>query len=288
MEKLSGRLYAETAYDWANVGAAVTEAGVVLIDCPVRPTDSLHWQGEVRGLSPLGIRYLIATDYHGDHTTGSSFIEDEVTFIAPQYVFEEISKGDNTFSKEIFVKTLEDRGFSEEARQIAEAAVPPPQVCFEDSMILHLEPLTFEVRRMGGHSPATSSVFIPEEGVIFASDIVINEPCPGLRDANLKEWIEALTFIEGLSPGRVVPGHGAICGMDEVRGLREYLAEVLGMMEDMARAGRSRGEAAADPSFERFFWTDTTRGDYWIQQRKDTFRSGLERVYDEARRSLDS
>ena len=50
----------------------------------------------------------------------------------------------------------------------------------------------------------------------------------------------------------------------------------------------SREEAAADPSFERFFWTDTTRGDYWIQQRKDTFRSGLERVYDEARRSLDS
>ncbi len=71
MEKLTDRLFAETAYDWANVGAAVTERGVVLLDSPVRPTDSLDWQGKVRGLSPLGIRYLIASDYHGDHTTGA-------------------------------------------------------------------------------------------------------------------------------------------------------------------------------------------------------------------------
>jgi cyclase len=141
---------------------------------------------------------------------------------------------------------------------------------------------------MGGHSPATSSVFIPEEGVIFASDIVINEPCPGLRDANLKEWIEALNFLEGLSAARVVPGHGAICGMGEVRLLKEYLTEILGMMEEMVRAGRRREDASTDRSFERFFWTDTTRGDYWIQQRKDTFRSGLERVYDEVVRSWNS
>lgn len=288
MEKLSDFLYVETVYEWANVGAAVTEVGVVMLDCPVRPTNSLHWQGEVRSLSSRGIRYLIATDYHGDHTTGSSFIQDEVIIVAPQYVFKEISKGDNAFSKEIFVKTLEDRGLSDEAKQVAEAVVPHPQVCFEDSVVLHLEPLTFEVRRMGGHSPATSSVFIPEEGVIFASDIVINEPCPGLRDANLKEWIEALNFLEGLSADRVVPGHGAICGMGEVRLLKEYLTEILGMMEEMVRAGRRREDASTDRSFERFFWTDTTRGDYWIQQRKDTFRSGLERVYDEVVRSWNS
>ncbi|HJP14301.1 MAG: MBL fold metallo-hydrolase [Nitrospinota bacterium] len=283
MEKLTGRIFAETRYDWANVGAALTERGVVLLDSPVRPTDSLDWQGEVRGLSPLGIRYLIATDYHGDHTTGASFIEDEVTFISPQVVFDEFSKGDNAFSKEIFTKTLEDRGLAEEARQITDAPVPLPDVCFEDSMTLHLEPLTFEIRRLGGHSPATSMIFIPEEGVIFASDIVINEPCPGLRDANVQEWIDALSFIEDLPADRVVPGHGPIGGMKEVGELKEYLTTVLGKMKALAAEGREKGEAVSDPFFDQFFWADTSRGEYWIQQRKDTFQGGLGRVFDEAK-----
>jgi cyclase len=269
------------------VGAAVTDLGVVLLDSPVRPADSAHWQKEVRPLSPLGIRYLIGTDFHGDHTTGASFIEDEVTFIATQLVFEEITlRGDNTFSKEIFIKTLQDRGMAEEADQIAEAVVPPPQVCFKDSVILHLPPLTFEIYRLGGHSPATTAIFIPEEKIIFASDIVINEPCPGLRDANVGEWIEALTFLETLPAERVVPGHGEIGTMKEVGEIKAYLARVLGMMQELVKAGVSREAAAAHESFEQFFWTDTTRGEYWIQQRRDTFRAGMERVYDEAKAAL--
>jgi hypothetical protein len=45
----------------------------VLIDSPVRPPESRHWQNEIRRLSPLGIRYLISTDFHGDHVTGAAF-----------------------------------------------------------------------------------------------------------------------------------------------------------------------------------------------------------------------
>lgn len=283
MEKLTERIYAETGYDWANVGAAVTERGVVLLDSPVRPTDSARWQAEVRPLSPQGIRYLIGSDYHGDHTTGASFIEDEVTFIAPQRVFDEVSKGDNTFSKKIFTDTLEDLGFKDEAKRIIDAAVPPPDICFDDTMVLHLEPLTFRIHRMGGHSPATSMVFISEEGLIFASDIVINEPCPGLRDANVREWIDALTFIEGLPAKIVVPGHGPVGGMKEVGELKAYLSELLGLMGEMAKAGRSKEEVASDAAFDKFFWADPARGDYWLKQRKETFRGGLERVYDEAK-----
>ena len=110
IHQLSKNLYAETQYVWANVGAGVTEKGLVLFDCPVRPRDSTHWQNEIRGLSPKGIGYLIATDYHGDHTSGASFIKGDIAFIAPQYVYEQISRGDNAFSKDIFVETLRDQG----------------------------------------------------------------------------------------------------------------------------------------------------------------------------------
>ena len=54
MRHLTEHLVAETEYLWANVGAGITEAGIVLIDCPVRPSDSRHWQKELRALSPKG------------------------------------------------------------------------------------------------------------------------------------------------------------------------------------------------------------------------------------------
>ena len=96
--------------------------GVVLIDCPVRPTDSERWQNDLRSLSPLGIRYLISTDFHGDHATGSAFVKG-VTFIASQVVYEKIA-GKYAFSKKSFIETLRDQGHTEEAAKIAKAVIP--------------------------------------------------------------------------------------------------------------------------------------------------------------------
>lgn len=282
MRQLSEHLYAETAYSWANVGAAVTEAGVVLLDCPVRPIDSKDWQEKVGALSPAGVRYLIATDYHGDHTTGSAFVPG-VEFIAPRYVFDEAARGGNDFSKKIFVETLRDEGHADEADAIAAAEVPLPRLCFEDVLTLHLPPLTFEIHCLGGHSPACSSVYVPEEGVLFSGDIVINGPSPGMRDANAADWLAALDWVEGLSVETIVPGHGEICGMEAVRRLRDYIGGMRADMAALVEKGMDRGDAVREDVFDKYFESDDSRGAYWSQQRKDTFRAGLERLYDEVR-----
>jgi hypothetical protein len=46
-----------------------------------------------------------------------------------------------------------------------------------------LSQLTFEIHRKRGDSPACTSVFVPEEGVPFSGDVVIDGPSAGLRDA---------------------------------------------------------------------------------------------------------
>jgi cyclase len=288
MQRLTDRIVVETGFQWANVGAVITDDGIILIDCPVRPTDSRKWQEELRALSPLGIRYLISTDYHGDHSIGSAFVEG-VTYIAPQLVYEQIAKINKKIipsRAKTFVEPLKEQGFKEEAEEIAKAVLPLPKICFEDSIILHFPPLTFELKRLGGHTPACSIVYIPEENVLFASDVVIEQPNPGMGDASLSQWIKALEWIEGVPVDRIVPGHGEVCGKDVVRRLKERFKMIRGNMEKLVRAGQTKGEAVASDSFEKLFWADTSRGTYWVQQRKDTFRRGLERVYDEIRAEI--
>lgn len=286
MQQLGKHIYVETGYDWANVAAVITDAGAVLIDSPVRPSDSKHWQDTIRGLHPNGARYLITTDYHGDHVTGSSFIEginETVNFLAPQYAYAEISKGDNAFSKEIFVNTLRDLGHVDEADTITNAPVPLPTFCWEETMVLHLPPLTFHIKRMGGHSPATSAVYVPEEGVLFSSDVV-SHTGGGMRDAHLGDWIKALEWIESLPIDTIVPGHGDVCGMDVVHKQKERMITIRGAVAELVKKGLSKADTVADESLaKRFFKVDTSRGEYWLKQRQQTFRDGISRVYDEVK-----
>lgn len=286
MRRLTEHLLAETDYLWANVGAASTEAGVVLLDCPVRPSDSRHWQKQLRSLSPKGIRYRISTDYHGDHTIGAAFLEDDgIISITPQRVYEELAKADGSSlsGRETFINTMRDIEKFDEAEEIAKAVLPLPQFCFEKNMILHLSPLTFEIYCLGGHTPACSSVYIPEESVIFTGDMMINEPGPGMREANFRQWIKGLEWIETLPVEYVVPGHGEICGIEEVRKFKNNFVEMWGIMESLLEKGYGKEKATTDAAFEKFFWSDTSRGESWIEHRRKTFRRGLENLYAEVK-----
>ncbi len=280
MKKLSEYVIIETGYSWANVGAVLTDAGLVLIDCPVRPSESKNWQKKLRDLSPHGLRYLIGTDFHGDHTTGAAFVPD-VTFIAAQRVCEEISKTTNEFSKKIFIDALRDQGCSAEASEIEQAAIPKPHICFENRLVLNLPPLTIEVYRKGGHSPACSVVYIPEESILFASDVVLNTPSQGMRDADIVQWIDALTWVEALNVDTIVPGHGDVCGKEVVQQFRSRLENIRNTMNELIQAGYTKSQAVQDGSFAKFFFADTSKGDYWLRQRTETFREGLARIYDQ-------
>jgi hypothetical protein len=165
---------------------------------------------------------------------GVAFVED-VIFIAPQCVYEEVSRGSNPFIKKIFVETLQDQGHTEDATEITETPIRLPQICFEEDLTLHLHPLTFEIQRLGGHSPACSVVYVPEEGIVFSGDVVINDPCPGMRDANEVQWMKALSWIEELDVETIVPGHGEVCGKEVCEGSRIAWVECGNTWRDWCR-----------------------------------------------------
>lgn len=103
----------------------------------------------------------------------------------------------------------------------------------------------------------------------------------GMRDANVAQWVKALSWVEELPIDTIVPGHGKVCGKEVARKLKDRLSGMQKAMEKLVQKGRSKIEAVADSSFEKYFFADSSRGAYWLQQRKDTFREGLEKLYDE-------
>jgi glyoxylase-like metal-dependent hydrolase (beta-lactamase superfamily II) len=81
-----------------------------------------------------------------------------------------------------------------------------------------------------GHVPSEISVYHPESQVLFAGDTVYEGMPLTTKFGGPKEWrlwIKSLEKLQRLDIRNIVPGHGNICGKEEIQRNIEYLEELL-------------------------------------------------------------
>jgi cyclase len=96
------------------------------------------------------------------------------------------------------------------------------------------------------HTPGDLIVWVPDARIAIAADILFIGVTPIMWAGPLEGWVAALERILELGAERLVPGHGPVCGPDEVRRLVEYwrwLDQAAGHRLD---AGKSPATAARE------------------------------------------
>jgi cyclase len=96
------------------------------------------------------------------------------------------------------------------------------------------------------HTPGDLIVWVPDARIAIAADILFIGVTPIMWTGPLERWIAALERLLELGAERLVPGHGPVCGPDEVGRLIDYwrwLDQAAGSRLD---AGRSPAEAARE------------------------------------------
>jgi len=73
MQQLTKNVFVETCIRGCNHGFVTTSDGVVLIDTPHKPSDTVKLKAEIAKHGTL--RYIINTEPHGDHWTGNAFFD---------------------------------------------------------------------------------------------------------------------------------------------------------------------------------------------------------------------
>jgi glyoxylase-like metal-dependent hydrolase (beta-lactamase superfamily II) len=71
-------------------------------------------------------------------------------------------------------------------------------------------------------------VHLPDDGVVFAGDLLFRLCTPIGWEGTFARWIAALERIEALAPDVIVPGHGPLCGVEGPKEMRAYLEQVFG------------------------------------------------------------
>lgn len=253
VKQVADGIFCETDWEGANVGAVSTGEGLVLIDSPMLPRDARAWKRELADAFSEPIIMMINTDYHFDHIMTDCLLCDRVivhslaepAFLAQDgEVFEQMV---NVFFPDIAV---------EARREVRELRTVPPFITFTERVVLNIGPRRIEVTRVGGHTPATSVVHLPDDGILFTGDAHVHDRHPFPGDANLLEWLEVLAEIEGMEASTIVPGHGDMCDSNSVVRLRLFFEKMRETVLELMRNGYSREEVEQKVDLLSYFPVD--------------------------------
>lgn len=211
IKALSDRILVIGAEGSSNVTAVLTKDGVVIVDTSLFPEKAWKVKELVNDFFKRPIGVVVNTHYHPDHTFGN------VAFEEFKIVSSELTKS--------FMESFDEEYLSK---------LPPidkiviPNFLFDEEY----EDRNLLIKRLGGHTPDSSIVFLKQEKLVATGDLLFNGFHPEIvADSDLDAWIGALKFIETLKPVWIVPGHGEIANMESLKAMERYLMKVKRLIE---------------------------------------------------------
>lgn len=223
--QIEDRVFINNQYRTCTTGFVVTRDGVVVIDTPLVPQQARDWRDQIAAESKDGeIAYVLLTDHHRGHALGCQY------FMPAQVI------GHERAHKEMqgYTENFRDRvrnSFKREPEieaQLQHIEIIPPHMTFSKEVCFVMGDTRIRCIHVGGHTPATSIVWLENENICFVGDTIWTDQHPYMAQANSKEWMDALTLIQKLNPNIIVPGHGNLCTVKDI----EQLASYIGKMRD--------------------------------------------------------
>jgi cyclase len=137
----------------------------------------------------------------------------------------------------------------------------PATTTYTGEMTVQIGQLDVRLIQVGpAHTDGDTLVVVPEEGVLFAGDILFVDSHPLVHTGPIPDWISACELILGLDVDTIVPGHGPLTDKAYVARLRDYLQHVTDYSaQALARGLDVRQAAAAFPMTAYADWIEPDR-----------------------------
>ena len=237
MKRLTATVEIDLGRRGSNHGLVTTSDGLVLIDGPHKPSDTLRLKAEIeRRGRPL--RYILNTEPHGDHWTSNAYFD--VPAVAHAGVRTRILETDLA----AMVQRVGTFGPDEPALLEGYRA-NAPVITFERELTLHVGNHTFRMIHMPGHTSAQAAIVVEEEGVVFTSDNVFCKVHTWLQEADPAAWLESLEALRALRLETLVPGHGPVCDTHYLSEQGAFIQEWVDYVRRAVDKGLGKDDAVA-------------------------------------------
>jgi glyoxylase-like metal-dependent hydrolase (beta-lactamase superfamily II) len=223
-------LQPDGGWGWSNAGLVSDGDATLLIDTlfDLKLTEAML--AEMRRAVPAATRIdtLVNTHANGDHCYGNQLLGGarivasertaaEMDELPPAAMAMLIERAPSMGTLgEFFLRCFGGFDFS---------GIEPmaPGETFSGELSLRVGGREVRLLEVGSaHTRGDTMAWLPAERVLFTGDILFNGAHPIAWAGPVSNWIAACELIESLAPAAIVPGHGPLASIDDVRELRAY------------------------------------------------------------------
>jgi len=225
--KVSGNIYMLQGAG-GNIAASIGEDGIVIVDDQFAPlAEKIQAALKELKITDKPVRFVINTHYHGDHTGGNApFSNTGSTVIAQDNVRKRLESG-GTAGNGGAIKM--------ESKPADKAALPI--ITFEHDVTVHLNGEDIRALHFpAGHTDGDSIIFFPKNNVVHMGDDFVRYGFPFIdvtSGGSVQGMISAMEKATAQLPAdvKVIPGHGDISNLDDVRAFTKMLKETSAVVE---------------------------------------------------------
>ena len=222
-----------------NITVAVGTDGIIMVDGQFAPlSDKI--KAAIKAISPLPIKYLINTHYHGDHTGGNeNFAKDGVIVVAHDNLRVRLAAG-----------TIQGLTGNKIAPRPPEAL--PKQTYFGGSITLEVGGRKAILTHIANaHTDTDTWVYFPDANVLCTGDTSNNlkkyQNIDWANGGDVRGMIRAQdTYLKaGNDQTKIVVGHGPLASKKDVAEFRDMLVTARDRVEKLFNEGKTEEEVIA-------------------------------------------
>ena len=210
-----------------NIGVSAGADGLLIVDDEFLPL-APKIEAALSHLNPGKLKFVLNTHFHGDHTGGNAHFGREAPIIAHENVRKRLSRSATSVKESLPVVTFDD-GLSVHFNG-------------EEVKVVHVPP---------GHTDSDCIVYFTKSNVVHMGDQFFNGRYPNIDlggGGDVRGYLRNVEkAIETMPQGaRIIPGHGPLGGIEDMKQFRAMLAGTSAFMEKQIAAGKTLQQVKAE------------------------------------------
>jgi glyoxylase-like metal-dependent hydrolase (beta-lactamase superfamily II) len=268
LQPLSGNVYALYGRG-GNVGFFVGLDAVVVVDSQFKDI-APGIVKKIQSVTDKPIRYLLNTHHHGDHVGGNEIFRQFAIIVAhdnvrtrmlaaPQDVIKnapgQIEQAQKAGNQER-VKQLTEQ--LEAAKRVRIEEIPAPVLTFDSEFRIHVGGETIHLwHTPPAHTDGDSVVYFEKANVVHMGDNLFNKVIPVIdvrAGGTPRGYLDVLDKVAARVPANVtvIPGHGEVTDVSGIKGLRQYITDVIDAARKAKAAGKTREQFLAEVDLPQY------------------------------------
>jgi glyoxylase-like metal-dependent hydrolase (beta-lactamase superfamily II) len=231
-----------------NIGVSVGPDGILIVDDQFAPLAE-KIEAALKQLNPGKLKFVLNTHYHGDHTGGNKHFGQQAHIIAHTNVRKRLGGKPGDSKPELPIITFDDS----------------LSVWFngEEIQLVHVPP---------AHTDSDSVIYFTDANVIHFGDTFFSGRFPNIDlggGGDVRGYIrnveDALKKVP--ADAKLIPGHGPLSTVKELREFHEMLVETSGIVEKAIAAGKTLDQvkAAGLPDKWKSWAAPTITTERWLE-----------------------